>query len=594
MDTVDTLYELIRKDSSIKTFEENKELFQRFFFSGMSIKYEGPKVKDIMLYLLKVNPDEYDFPLLKSSIFDAFYMHEQHVTQSTYSEGEDLTSKVDEIKDLIEFYNQLRSYDQEEKYLKNSIFVRDYTGAMIVLLNNCFFKMENEDIKYCIEHIKNNDYIKEIIKGNNGKALLDKDYVFQYFSRFLFTTEFVNIDNVDNDVLLNSLLEGKIKDIDFVKSAYKHMNISFLVDYDKSLDRIISSLGNITDDELKKKEISTIIINKLIDKSEYYYLFKYYINHLDTDLFDDKNKESLVFLIAKSFPPELDEEDVKFLLTQNLGIMEFRNLKLKMQTENWSDEIKDKINKETEKITIDDISFENAIRIMKDVFSEKQDGKKVNIYDVMRALTSIMKTYLNDDKIKVFYNLNKSYDGCACPDLNEIRINLKGVKDLVTYKGPDDDPSKLSVFDTIFHESKHILQYYDMMQNGYTDKELNQYKERKLRIYNTGYYSDNYSDISYENEARVYGAGTFVYFLKEFFPEMEKAINYYTKKMLEEQKEHIEERKIFELSNKVSVDEAFDKLVSINPSIIKNDKILIQEYNLDGTKKEEKRKGELK
>lgn len=594
MDTVDTLYELIRKDSSIKTFEENKELFQRFFFSGMSIKYEGPKVKDIMLYLLKVNPDEYDFPLLKSSIFDAFYMYEQHVTQSTYSEGEDLTSKVDEIKDLIEFYNQLRSYDQEEKYLKNSIFVRDYTGAMIVLLNNCFFKMENEDIKYCIEHIKNNDYIKEIIKGNNGKALLDKDYVFQYFSRFLFTTEFVNIDNVDNDVLLNSLLEGKIKDIDFVKSAYKHMNISFLVDYDKSLDRIISSLGNITDDELKKKEISTIIINKLIDKSEYYYLFKYYINHLDTDLFDDKNKESLVFLIAKSFPPELDEEDVKFLLTQNLGIMEFRNLKLKMQTENWSDEIKDKINKETEKITIDDISFENAIRIMKDVFSEKQDGKKVNIYDVMRALTSIMKTYLNDDKIKVFYNLNKSYDGCACPDLNEIRINLKGVKDLVTYKGPYDDPSKLSVFDTFFHESKHILQYYDMMQNGYTDKELNQYKERKLRIYNTGYYSDNYSDISYENEARVYGAGTFVYFLKEFFPEMEKAINYYTKKMLEEQKEQIEERKIFELSNKVSVDEAFDKLVSINPSIIKNDKILIQEYNLDGTKKEEKRKGELK
>lgn len=594
MDTVDTLYELIRKDSSIKTFEENKELFQRFFFSGMSIKYEGPKVKDIMLYLLKVNPDEYDFPLLKSSIFDAFYMYEQHVTQSTYSEGEDLTSKVDEIKDLIEFYNQLRSYDQEEKYLKNSIFVRDYTGAMIVLLNNCFFKMENEDIKYCIEHIKNNDYIKEIIKGNNGKALLDKDYVFQYFSRFLFTTEFVNIDNVDNDVLLNSLLEGKIKDIDFVKSAYKHMNISFLVDYDKSLDRIISSLGNITDDELKKKEISTIIINKLIDKSEYYYLFKYYINHLDTDLFDDKNKESLVFLIAKSFPPELDEEDVKFLLTQNLGIMEFRNLKLKMQTENWSDEIKDKINKETEKITIDDISFENAIRIMKDVFSEKQDGKKVNIYDVMRALTSIMKTYLNDDKIKVFYNLNKSYDGCACPDLNEIRINLKGVKDLVSYKGPDDDPSKLSVFDTIFHESKHIFQYYDMMQNGYTDKELNQYKERKLRIYNTGYYSDNYSDISYENEARVYGAGTFVYFLKEFFPEMEKAINYYTKKMLEEQKEQIEKRKIFELSNKVSVDEAFDKLVSINPSIIKNDKILIQEYDLDGTKKEEKRKGELK
>ena len=29
---------------------------------------------------------------------------------------------------------------------------------MIVLLNNAFFEMENDDIKYCVEHIKNNDY----------------------------------------------------------------------------------------------------------------------------------------------------------------------------------------------------------------------------------------------------------------------------------------------------------------------------------------------------------------------------------------------------------------------------------------------------
>ena len=594
MDTVDTLYDLIKKDPSIKTFEDNKELFQRFFFSGMSIEFDGPKVKDLMLYLLKVNPDEYDFPFLKLSIFKAFYMYEQHVTQSTYSKGEDLSSKVDEIKDLIEFYNQLRSYDQEEKYLKNSIFVRDYTGAMIVLLNNTFFEMENDDIKYCVEHIKNNAYIKEIINGNNGKGFLDKDYVFQYFSRFLFTTEFVNIDNVDNDVLLNSLLEGKIKDIDFVKSAYKHMNISFLVDYDKPLDKIISGLDNITDDELKKKEISTIIINKLIDKDEYYYLFKYYINHLDTDLLDDENKKDLITRIARAFPPELDEEDVKFLLTQNLGIMEFRNLKIKMQTENWSDDIKEKINNACDKFIIDDVPFETAIRIMKDVFSEKQEDKKFNIYDVMRALTTIIKTYLNDDSVKVFFVLGESYNGCANPSLNEIRINLKGVNKLLKYKGPNDYPDKLSILETIFHESKHIMQFFDMTQNGYTDKELNQYKEKKLRIYNTDYYSDNYRNISYENEAREYGAGTFVYFLKEFFPEMEKAINYYTKKMLEEQKEQIEERKIFELSNKVTVDEAFDKLVSINPSIIKKDKILIQEYNLDGTKKEDKRKGELK
>lgn len=593
MSTVDTLYSLIKADSSTKTFEENKELFQSFYFSGMSIEFEGPKVKDIMLYLLKVNPDEYDFPLLKSGIFGSFYMYEQHVTQSTYSKGENLTSKVDEIKDLIEFYNQLRSYDKEEKYLKNSTFVRDYTGAMIILLNTSFFEMENEDIKYCIDHIKNNDYIKEIINGNNEKKLLDKDYIFQYFSRFLFTTEFVNIDNVDNDILLNSLLEGKIKDIDFVKSAYKHMNISFIVDYDKTLDKIISGLDNITDDEYKKKDILTIIINKIKAKGEYYYLFKYYIKHQDTDLFSEKEKESLIVLVANSFPPELDEDDVKFLLTKDLNSTIYRNLKIKMQTENWSDEIKERINQETEKINIEDISFETAIKIMKDIFNNNQNSEKTKINYVMRAITSIIKTYLNDDSVKVFYNLDSNNDGSACASLNEIRIKISDVNNLLDYNGPNDDPRKLSVLDSIFHECKHIQQSFDMMQGDYTDKELIQYKERKLRLYNTGYYTDNYRNISYENEAREYGAGSLVYFLKSYFPEMETAINYYTKKMLEEQKTRIEERKVFELSNKITVEEAFDKLVLINPSIIKDDEILMQEYNLDGTKKKTK-KGELK
>ena len=173
-------------------------------------------------------------------------------------------------------------------------------------------------------------------------------------------------------------------------------------------------------------------------------------------------------------------------------------------------------------------------------------------------------------------------------------IRVKIVKKLLDYEGPDDDPEKLYILNTLFHECKHIEQFFDMMQNGYTDKELYQYKEHIIRKYNTGYYNTNYKNISFENEAREYGAGSFVIFLNTFFPEMEKSIMFYTKKMLEEEKERNEERKVFELSNKVTVEEAFDKLVSINPSIINGDKILIQEYDLDGTKKVEKRKGELK
>ena len=45
---------------------------------------------------------------------------------------------------------------------------------------------------------------------------------------------------------------------------------------------------------------------------------------------------------------------------------------------------------------------------------------------------------------------------------------------------------------------------------------------------------------------------------------------------------------IFELSDKVTVDEAIEKLVLICPSIVSNYPLLEREYNLDGSRKERK------
>jgi len=43
--------------------------------------------------------------------------------------------------------------------------------------------------------------------------------------------------------------------------------------------------------------------------------------------------------------------------------------------------------------------------------------------------------------------------------------------------------------------------------------------------------------------------------------------------------------KIFELSNKISTNDAIDKLVMISPSIVSNYSLLKREYDLDGNKK---------
>ena len=64
---------------------------------------------------------------------------------------------------------------------------------------------------------------------------------------------------------------------------------------------------------------------------------------------------------------------------------------------------------------------------------------------------------------------------------------------------------------------------------------------------------------------------------------MKNSIEYYTNKINKEKEK--ETRKVFD--QKITPNEALDKLVSINPQIIKDNPLLEREYNLDGTKKEE-------
>ena len=587
MDIVEKLYSLIQSDNSINTFNNNIELFQQFYFSGMSIKYNGPKTITVMLYLLSVKPDDYNFPLLKSNIFSSFYDYEQFITQSVYDTSVDHLEKVEEIKELIIYYNQFKKYDEEDKYLKNSIFVRDYTGALIILLNKHYFELSDEDIKFCIEKIKNNDYIKEISNNDTKKGLLDKEYTFDYFSRYLFTSEFVNIDNLEDDILLNKLFSGEIKDVNFVERAYKNMAIDYVRYHFESLEEVFDSIDKVTDDEYKRIDIKRLIINKLIEQKDYLFIFRYIMKHLDTDIIEDNLKESIKLLTAMQFDSNLTEEDAKNILKTNNHAIVSRNLKVKCDQENWSPLTKSIIKERTKDINTVDMPFEEAISNLKRLFN----GEQVSFNKMMRVLTSIIKTYLNDDKVRVYFFSEKNVYGQACDDKNEVFLNIFVVKELLSYKGMGDDPEKLKVLETLFHECKHIEQFYDMNDEEMTDNSFTEYKEELLRYYNSGYYSKNYSGVSYEKEARVFGAGSLVYFMKSYFPEMTDVIDYYSKKMEYEKNREFEDKEIFELSRKVSVDEAFDKLVSINPSVIFDNKLLSKEYNLDGTKKDKKRKG---
>ena len=86
MNTVEKLYELIKKDNSINTLKNNKDLFLDFVYHYMSIQYNGLKVIDIYKYILSLNlADDNEFlPYINSKIMDDFNNYEHHY-ENVYS-----------------------------------------------------------------------------------------------------------------------------------------------------------------------------------------------------------------------------------------------------------------------------------------------------------------------------------------------------------------------------------------------------------------------------------------------------------------------------------------------------------------------------
>ena len=94
MNTVDEIYELIKKDNSQNTLNNNVDLFIRFYYQEMSMYYGSYKVKEIYKYLLTVDVDEEIFPTLKSNIFEDFNRYEIQITQAFYMGGFQINDSV--------------------------------------------------------------------------------------------------------------------------------------------------------------------------------------------------------------------------------------------------------------------------------------------------------------------------------------------------------------------------------------------------------------------------------------------------------------------------------------------------------------------
>lgn len=592
MDTVSKLYSLISSDVSINTFKDNYELFKEFYSNYKSIKLYGDKVLVIYKYILSLNLDDTneDMPFINSKILYDINSYEQTITQSVYfGDSEPDNEYVDKLLNFISFYTSLQSMNLKE-IVSPEAFIRDYTGAMMLILNKSFLEIDNDRIFKMFSMIKNNDYLKRIIEeGKIGKSIMDKDYVFQYTTRFLFNLEFANEENLENDELLTALKTGKINDYKSLQSLFKNINEDILFDLfdDNSLSKFLSIIEESIKDDFPRRDLFSLLVEKVKKANEPRILMGFILHDIRCEdyLEPDEIKTAVETFIC-NYPSNITEEEIEYILSRDdLKSTTYKLFQYNLKTDIESGRVSDKYMKYVSDVPSLKYSFEEAIAYLDDLFKNKKNG---NITNILASLNAIIKERTQASNLRVYYRINENH-GCANvrSDGEYIMLNLQTIGRMCATLDVEKEPELIKIIETIYHELRHVGQFTDIMNEDIYDEDaFMQYKESIVRKISSNYYDDNYIDVSFEADARISGAEFTVKLLEDYFSYLPKTIEHYKEKLEKEKTRKINDKKIFELSSRYSVDEILSKMISINPSILDKYPLLKKGFNIDGSIKE--------
>lgn len=593
METIDILDKLIKSDNSPLTFQNNKELFSQFFLHDMSIRYGGKKVMNIYNYLLSLNLPE-DLHYVYLNIFNDFNYYEQYVTQSIYmnvTKANDLY--VDTLEELIEYYNLLKSYASKyniSNLINENQFVRDYTGTMMILLNKGFFKISSENIKKMINYIKDNSYLQNaLINGYNDFKFLDKEYIIDYVKRFLINADL--IDNLDNDYLLMAMKRGMIKDKNLFLKILDKININFL---DLILDNGASSFVDILELTFPnindRIEIFQKFYQNFKEAKEYSYLLTFIVgDKRSKDYVSDEEEKLILNKNCLYYPMYTVDEDIEYFLSTNPQGLLLVNLKENLKKNDWSKEINQKVEKQTQKVS--DLCLSPSLVIpLFDLVFKNRTGKLTFIH-LFAALKRMIIEYLHDDSVIVYLTHLEGEWGISAPEDGIIKINVSDVKKMFECNNYEENPEAIHILDTIFHEARHIMQHRLMQKEDMSPEIYEQYKEEVLKSLNVNYYNYNYEETLSEIDARLTGAKMVVDFLRTYYPNMINCIKYYNAIVTKEEQRIIHKKSVLELSESLTVDEALEKIIAVNPKLLEKYPGLQREYEQDGTKKEDIKHG---
>ena len=587
MDCVKQLYELIQKDRTKNTFINHQELFQEFYYHYMSIRYYGVEVLDIYRYLLSlhISEDHETMPYINSNIIEDFNRYISYMTQSVYRKDVTVSDQdVDHFFHVIQTYYEFQPYEKLSALnrLEDEMhFIRDYTGAMMVMLNSSFFQLSLDHIKQLMNSVMNNAYLKQMIeKGYQNPEWMDQDYIFQYTSRFLLNADFMNEKNVENDFLLQALKEGKIKNKKILKEIVSHTNMDLFVSFfHDQLSGFVDALEKTFPDPFDRMELFSILKQKSENKT----LFQFLVQDKRSEAyFTEEEQEEIRNKVIVQYDIPFTDQEVNDLLDHSSHPILIMNLKENLKENMWNEETRKRVEEAPLPFSLEEFTYEQALSILDQILHGRKEN--INELTVFSLLKTMTKKFLNDEQVTIYLVSQTRYYGCQMG--RSIRFHSDYVKKLLNTSSYEQDPEALHILNTMFHEARHIQQEIEYQQEEINDSIYLRYKDDILRSRVYPYYNKNYFGISFEQDARIAGAKALEQFLSTYFPDMKQCITYYHTLSQKEEENRIQERRVFELSQPCTTEEAIDKLVAFDPSLLETYPALQKEYYLDGTKKE--------
>lgn len=587
MDCVKQLYELIQKDRTKNTFINHQELFQEFYYHYMSIRYYGVEVLDIYRYLLSlhISEDHETMPYINSNIIEDFNRYISYMTQSVYRKDVTVSDQdVDHFFQVIQTYYEFQPYEKQSTLnrLEDEMhFIRDYTGAMMVMLNSSFFQLSLDHIKQLMNSVMNNAYLKQMIeKGYQNPEWMDQDYIYQYTSRFLLNADFMNEKNVENDFLLQALKEGKIKNKKILKGILSHSNMDLFVSFfHDQLSGFVDALEKTFSDPFDRMELFSILKQKSENKTLFQFLVQ---DERSEAYFTEEEQEEIRNKVIVQYDIPFTDQEVNDLLDHSSHPILIMNLKENLKENMWNEETRKRVEEAPLPFSLEEFAYEQALSILDQILHGRKET--INELTVFSLLKTMAKKFLNDEQVTIYLVSQTRYYGCQMG--RSIRFHSDYVKKLLNTSSYEQDPEALHILNTMFHEARHIQQEIEYQQEEINDSIYLRYKDDILRSRVYPYYNKNYFGISFEQDARIAGAKALEQFLSTYFPDMKQCIAYYHTLSQKEEENRIQERRVFELSQPCTTEEAIDKLVAFDPSLLETYPSLQKEYYLDGTKKE--------